>query len=303
MVDPRRSFQLDRSPRSPWWLWGIALVLHLPLMALMMTRVWHHTTQGWRQHESTESAWPVEPLAARFTLPPPITRDATPSPRQVDPVASRPPVVEPDHPVTVPQENGADRIGGVLVGTVPVVRAPVGSPGGGVADTRPLVLAPQYGSGILWGHLPTPTVEELARQALGVSSGPRIDSATTVRLQRYIDSLTLEQQRFRPQPPRWTTSLGGQTVGLDAQWIHLGPIRIPTAILALLPIAMPGNPTQQEYTRKLDVMRQDLYIAAGRAQNYADFRAAVAQLRAEREAEQAFRDAQRRRPSGGNLQE
>ncbi len=304
IVDRRRAFHVDRPPRNPWWAWGLAVLLHLPIAALLVTTVWHHTTAGWRQQEAVRTESTETPHTVRFSLPAPVQPELpTRLPQPAEPPMPPPAAGAGQAPTSMVQDLAGPRLRGALEGVAPTMRAPASVPGGPVRSNPVLVTGPQYGSGILWGHLPPPTPEALARQALGVSSGPRIDSATTVRLQRYIDSLSVEQQRLRPQPPRWTTSLGGQTVGLDAQWIHLGPIRIPTAILALLPITMAGNPTQQEYTRKLDVMREDLYIAAGRAQNYADFRAAVAKLRAEREAEQAFRDAQRRRPTGGNPQE
>src|SRR2546422_9450863 len=52
--------------------------------------------------------------------------------------------------------------------------------------------------------------------------------------------------------------LAGKTIGIDSQYIHVAGIKIPTAVLALLPITLPqGNYDEQRRARQLEDMRQD----------------------------------------------
>jgi hypothetical protein len=136
-----------------------------------------------------------------------------------------------------------------------------------------------------------PTPQQLAERVLGLEAGVKFDSAIAVRLQAYVDSLAEEHPMVKA--PSWTTGSGAKKLGVDSKWIYLGPIKIPTMLLALLPINIQANPTQAESQKKLAAMEEDLFYAAQRSQNYADFRAAVNELRSEKAAEKEFHDNQR----------
>jgi hypothetical protein len=96
--------------------------------------------------------------------------------------------------------------------------------------------------------------------------------------------------------PSWTTRIGGKTVGIDSKWIYLGPLKIPTMLLALLPIHVQGNPTQAEFNAKLQVMRSDLMESARRAATYDDFKQAMKDLRQQTEDRRQFQKNQRTAP-------
>ena len=91
-------------------------------------------------------------------------------------------------------------------------------------------VGPALGDGKLWVRpLPLPP-RDLAR-AVARSQSELVDSAVTAIVQAYIDSV-LSVAPANELLPRWTTKVGNQTLGLDAQWIYLGPIKVPTALVA-----------------------------------------------------------------------
>jgi hypothetical protein len=96
-----------------------------------------------------------------------------------------------------------------------------------------------------------------------------------------------------PAPPRWTTEIDGNTWGVDGSWIYLGDFKIPTALLALLPLPQ-GNYERAQDAANLQRMREEIIDAARRAETASDFRRYVGEVRkrrdAEREREKARRD-------------
>ena len=154
-------------------------------------------------------------------------------------------------------------------------------------------VGPALGDGKLWVRpLPLPP-RDLAR-AVVRSQAELVDSAVTAIVQGYIDSV-LSVAPANELLPRWTTKVGGQTLGLDAQWIYLGPIKVPTALVAGILNALgalPGGGSAEtsDYTkfRALQQMREDVQIAARRAQTMDDFKRAIRELRVQRERDRKF---------------
>jgi hypothetical protein len=114
-----------------------------------------------------------------------------------------------------------------------------------------------------------------------------------------LDSMGIASNPYAPT--RWTFESGGQTFGLDGSWIYLGPIKIPSVLLALIPFPQ-GNIDQNRANEQLMRMRADLLRAAARAEAEEDFRRAVEQIRERRDRErreqreQEQRDRERERP-------
>ncbi len=94
----------------------------------------------------------------------------------------------------------------------------------------------------------------------------------------------------------WTTRVGGQKVGVDPGFIRLGPVSIPTAALALMPMNVQANPTAMERVQRLASMREDIQRQAYRSMREDEFYAAVRALRARRERERQEREAARQTP-------
>ncbi|MBA2292608.1 MAG: hypothetical protein H0W15_09135 [Gemmatimonadales bacterium] len=164
------------------------------------------------------------------------------------------------------------------------------------APTARRQIGPAFASGRLWVRPLPVSPQELAARMGVLTHDEKVDSAVTAIIQDYLDRLAAEESGKVQGPPSWTTSIGGQKVGVDSKWFYLGPIRVPTFLLALIPINVQANPTQADMNRRLNAMREDLFEAARRAANYADFKDAVGRLRDETQRQRDFDKAQRSTP-------
>lgn len=156
-------------------------------------------------------------------------------------------------------------------------------------------IGPALGEGKLWVRpLPAPP-RELARE-LARTHVELVDSAVSAIVQQYIDSVLSAPVAPGSAPPSWTTQIFGKTFGIDSKYIYLGPLKIPSALLALLPINSGG--TSMEYSRasRMAAIREDLAYAAARAQTMEDFKRAVREVRAERERLHKLLENQKKRP-------
>jgi hypothetical protein len=155
------------------------------------------------------------------------------------------------------------------------------------------LLRPSYGDGRLW--VPPIDILELGRAlpaageggAGGGAEGPhtvaQLDSTVTARLRAFLD--TMPRDSFAPSPaPQWTTQINGKTWGIDGKWIYLGGLKLPAALLALLPFPQ-GNIDQSRAALALMRMREDIMQAATRAQTAAEFRKYVNELRKRKDQE------------------
>jgi len=160
----------------------------------------------------------------------------------------------------------------------------------------PTDLRPHYGGGQLWVQPMVESPRNIAKALSGKTDQQLTDSAVAVMIQSYFDAMAAEVAVHPQTLPSWTTKIGGKTVGLDSKWIYLGPIKIPTALLALLPINLQGNMSNYQYNQQLQSMRSDLYEAARRAATYDDFKKAVKDLHDQSETRRDFNKNQRTRP-------
>ena len=167
-------------------------------------------------------------------------------------------------------------------GEPPVARAPVGRIGPGLADgqlwVRPLPLPPR----------------ELA-QRLSRSRAALVDSVVRVIVQQYLDSIANDPGSQNVGMPDWTTEVVGRKFGLDSSSIYIAGLKIPAAVLALLPI--PGGNIDQNraYSHLMD-LRADLYYAARRAETMEEFKQVIREIRARKEREREMERNQRTAP-------
>jgi hypothetical protein len=176
------------------------------------------------------------------------------APTTVPTTIAAPPAV-----VTKPTEEG---------GTGPLVGG--GGPSRGVR--------PSYSDGRLW-HAPLPIV------APPKTVAQTIDSLIAEGIAPYNDSVAAAAQRR--DPTDWTIQKGGYKWGIDRHAIRLGPVSIPTALLAMLPLNLQGNPTTMERDRAFAAMNRDISWHAQQAINDADFMKAVRSIRERKEREKA----------------
>ena len=112
-----------------------------------------------------------------------------------------------------------------------------------------------------------------------------IDSIIGVAIAPYNDSVAAAAQKR--DPTDWTVEKGGYKWGIDKRAIRLGPVSIPTALLAMLPLNLQGNPTTIQRDRSYAAMNQDIAWHARQAINEADFMKAVRSIRERKERERA----------------
>jgi hypothetical protein len=106
----------------------------------------------------------------------------------------------------------------------------------------------------------------------------RLDSAIAARVNHVEDSLrAIGVERA---PGDWTVKgKDGKQYGIDQKYIHLGNFSIPTALLALLPLNVTGNPSTYENSKRIGLMRAAIVDQEARSARDEDFNAAVKELR------------------------
>lgn len=198
-----------------------------------------------------------------------VRRPSLPTRRPETPPPRRPALEEP--PVPVDTSSATPR------------RPPlIGRIGPGLADGR------------LWVRpLPLPP-RELA-QRLKKSHAQLVDSAVTTIVQGYLDSIASDPTGRNVGLPSWTANVAGSKFGLDSQNIYIAGLKIPAAVLALLPIPQ-GNLDQNRAYNHLMEMRSDLQQAAQRAQNLDEFKAMIRDMRLRKERQEEFERNQRTAP-------
>lgn len=111
------------------------------------------------------------------------------------------------------------------------------------------------------------------------------DSAVKAIFMAYREA-EIEAEEHRGRDPKdWTISHNGQKYGLDSQYIYLGKFKVPSAILAALPL----NPNGVDGRRIIDgreaaFIQNDIFShAQGMSED--DFRAAVKRIRERKDRE------------------
>lgn len=122
------------------------------------------------------------------------------------------------------------------------------------------------------------------------SAAERLDSVIVGDIAAHNDSIRLANGNQRA-PGDWTFSHNGRKYGMDSKYIRLGPVSIPTAVLAMLPLNVTGNPTTYERNRTLDSRHDEIFAQAQRAINEADFQKAVREIRQRKERERKEKEA------------
>ena len=155
-------------------------------------------------------------------------------------------------------------------------------------------LVPGPGDGRLWVRpLPLPP-RELAKR-LEPSHIELVDSAVTAIVQAYLDSIAHEPGADQVELPDWTTTVDGSKFGLDSRNIYIAGLKIPAAVLALLPLPASGN-QQQALDHSGAWIAEDLRRAGQRAASLEDFKRAVRELRKEKQRQRNLEQAQREKP-------
>lgn len=155
-------------------------------------------------------------------------------------------------------------------------------------------IAPSLAGGGLWVRpLPLPP-HELA-QRITRSHEELVDSAVTAIVQAFLDSVAPVPGTAVAALPDWTTEIGGKKFGIDGSNIYIAGLKIPAAVLALLPLPG-GNIDLSRRNAELMDMRRDIYDAARRADNIEEFKEVIREIRERKEREKEFERNQRTAP-------
>jgi hypothetical protein len=132
--------------------------------------------------------------------------------------------------------------------------------------------------------------------APALTGDAKLDSAVSALIFAFRDSVatnTYAPNKF--ERGDWTyTTKDGKKYGMDGQFIRLGKVSIPTALLGLLPMnQVQGNPIAYDRQRRLDAMRVEILAQAQQAMNEEEFRRAVKQIRERKERER--REAEKKK--------
>ncbi len=155
-------------------------------------------------------------------------------------------------------------------------------------------IRPTYADPSLWAR---PDVAVSAPR----SAKERVDSVIADALAPVRDSMLAARALAagQRQPGDWTMKGPGGRWGMDQSNIHLGKIKVPNALLAVLSNSfqqnLRGNPTTAANERRLAEVRRDLMDHAQREIAEDDFRGAVRAIRQRKDRERAARLAERRR--------
>ena len=114
----------------------------------------------------------------------------------------------------------------------------------------------------------------------------RLDSAIASRVHHLEDSLRALGPQRADGDWSWTGK-DGKKYGIDQKYIHLGPFSLPTALLALLPLNVQGNPSTYGEARRIGAIRAEILEQSARSARDNDFNQAVRELRDRKQKERA----------------
>lgn len=179
---------------------------------------------------------------------------------------------------------------------IPVPVAPPRVDSGIVVAPEPITpgrIGPYLGDGQLWVRpLPLPA-RELA-QRLRKSDAELADSVVKATIQAFLDSIAREPGADRAKLPEWSTEIAGKKFGIDRKYVTVAGLKIPAAVLALIPLH--GGTNESKAFDRTDQLLADLRYAANRAQTVDDFKKAIGEMRRRKEAEHEFARNQRAAP-------
>jgi hypothetical protein len=155
-------------------------------------------------------------------------------------------------------------------------------------------IGPGLAQGKLWVR-PLPLPPRDLAQRLSRTRAELVDSAVTSIVQAYLDSIANDPASRNQGLPSWTTQVAGKKFGLDGKNIYIAGLKIPAAVLALIPIPA-GNIDQNRAYNHLMDLRTDLMYAAQRAQNMEEFKTMIREMRERKEREREFQKNQRTAP-------
>jgi hypothetical protein len=265
----------DPSPPQPGW-GVVGLVAHVIVLALLAGTVGRSVvTRTANLLDSGSNARGVR----QFVLPPLSQAEAVPS----GVVASS--ASEPVDSAAGPAVVVVPRM--VPIG-VPAPRLKALSEYDPVVGSAPLI-GMSRGTGKLWVGPVEARLGVIGTSPDVATHVARVDSAVKAIFLAYIDSMPADSFATPSMVSPWVTETeDGKTWGVDPGWIYLGDFKLPTALLALLPLPQ-GNIDLARGEAELLRIREQIITAARQAQTNADIKRYIKEIRERKDAERAAR--------------
>jgi hypothetical protein len=149
-------------------------------------------------------------------------------------------------------------------------------------------LTPSFSDPRLW----IPSGPEVAAPK---SPAERLDSALAARVRAHQDSLAEMAKNAGRRPGDWTFEKNGKKYGIDEHNIYIANLKIPSAILALLPIKAGANIQDPHGARVAMQQHDEIMYEAQRAMNEDEFRAAVKRIRERKERERKAKEEEEKK--------
>ncbi len=272
-----RSFRVPPPPGTPGWSYLASVVIHVAALGVL---VWVSSHTSARDREIRLVRLFEEPAdpPRQFTM------------RLGDPVASGVEVADADAAGTLGRVSIAPVVSAVgLTGARAPISPPeslsIGIPGASTTVPGAIVvgtrrrIGPTFGDGRVWQGPPEILLVEDGEW------GP-LEAQLAMRVVEMLDSLLLDSL-VQQGIPSWVFTAGGQDWGVDPMFIHLGPVKIPTALLAFLPGLPAGNYEQAQQARWLADVRQQILRQANEMNRLESFRDYVKELRGRKLSDRA----------------
>jgi hypothetical protein len=187
-----------------------------------------------------------------------------------------------------------------------VTRGEVGPPGAeGRGEGPPVAVRPggallgaRFGDGRLWVRpwdAIAAAIASAGHDSLDAAANAALlDSVIEARVTAFLQAMPPDSFAI-PRQPSWVTEIDGKKWGMDGSWIYLGGLKLPSALLALIPFPQ-GNYDAAKQAADLQRVREDIMQAARRAETLEQFKRNVKETRERRDAEREAKKNQAVKP-------
>jgi len=243
---------------------AVSLAMHVALIAALFSIVWRYPLgqlMGIPDPPAKTEKLTFVQLAPQATAHSGRTTIPEPGAR---PAALAPPVVAPDElPPPIPDSGVARAAGGSGAGT----------------DVA--------GAGVATGVVPMPPDPRIELAPTRLQRAPATVIATVDSIIEFTVGIvndSMSEYAARNKLPEWVKKTKNGEWGLTPGYIALGKLKIPTALLALLPLNV-GPSVSPIEARRAAYIRRDVQENAKRSISEDEFRAAVKRIRERKERE------------------
>jgi hypothetical protein len=168
----------------------------------------------------------------------------------------------------------------------------------GVVREGGRLLGARFGDGRLWVRpwdAIAAAIASAGHDSLDAAANAALlDSVIEARVTAFLQAMPPDSFAI-PRQPSWVTEINGKKWGMDGSWIYLGGLKLPSALLALIPFPQ-GNYDAAKQAADLQRIREDIMQAARRAESLEQFKRNVKETRERRDAEREAKKNQAVKP-------